>query len=84
MDIVVVGAGASGLVAGIFAKNSTNRVTILERYDKSAKKILVTGNGRCNYWNEDFDNSHFNSSNDMFLRIGLSIYLACSFLERGR
>ena len=67
MDIVVVGAGASGLVAGIFAKNSTNRVTILERYDKSAKKILVTGNGRCNYWNEDFDNSHFNSSNDMFL-----------------
>ena len=41
MDIVVIGAGASGLVAGIFAKNDTNRVTILERYDKSAKKILV-------------------------------------------
>ena len=68
MDIVVIGAGASGLVASIFAKNSNNNVTILERYNKSAKKILVTGNGRCNYWNEDFDNSHFYSNNDSFIK----------------
>ena len=68
MDIVVIGAGASGLVASIFAKNDTNKVTILERFDKSAKKILVTGNGRCNYWNEDFDNIHFNSNNIEFLK----------------
>jgi len=68
MDIVVIGAGASGLVASIFAKNNTNTVTILERFDKSAKKILVTGNGRCNYWNEDFDNNHFHSSNQEFIK----------------
>ena len=68
MDIVVVGAGASGLVAGISAKNFSNNVTILERFDKSAKKILVTGNGRCNYWNEDFDSKHFHSSNNEFLK----------------
>ena len=68
MDIVVIGAGASGLVASIFAKNNTNKVTVLERYDKSAKKILVTGNGRCNYWNEDFENIHFYSNNKEFIK----------------
>lgn len=68
MDIVVIGAGASGLVAGIFAKDNSNNVTVLERYEKSAKKILVTGNGRCNYWNEDFDNNHFYSENKDFIK----------------
>ena len=68
MDIVVIGAGASGLVASIFAKKETNNVLVLERYDKSAKKILVTGNGRCNYWNEDFNNIHFHSNNPSFIK----------------
>ena len=68
MDIVIIGGGASGLVAGIFACNGKNKVTVLERNDKSAKKILVTGNGRCNYWNEDFDNKHFYSNNSDFIK----------------
>lgn len=68
MDIVIIGAGASGLVASIFAKNKSNNVIVLERYEKSAKKILVTGNGRCNYWNLDFDNKHFYSSNKDFIK----------------
>ena len=68
MDIVIIGAGASGLVASIFAKKENNNVVILERYDKIAKKILVTCNGRCNYWNEDFDNNHFYSNNKDFLK----------------
>lgn len=68
MDIVIIGAGASGLVASIFAKNNNNKVTVLERYEKSAKKILVTGNGRCNYWNEFFDNSKFYSNNLEFIK----------------
>ncbi len=68
MEIVIIGAGASGLVAGYFAKNGSNNVTILERFNKSAKKILVTGNGRCNYWNEDFNNNHFHSTNQNFIK----------------
>ena len=68
MDIVVIGSGASGLVSSIFAKNSNNNVTVLERYEKSGKKILVTGNGRCNYWNEDFNNNHFYSNNLDFIK----------------
>ncbi len=68
MDIVIIGAGASGLVASIFAKSKDNKVTILEKLDRSGKKILVTGNGRCNYWNQDFDNKHFYSNNNDFIK----------------
>ena len=68
MDIVIIGAGASGLVASIFAKSKDNNVTVLERYEKSGKKILVTGNGRCNYWNDDFDNKHFYSNDSEFIK----------------
>ncbi len=49
--IIVIGGGASGLVAAIAAKYSKADVTILERNPKIAKKILATGNGRCNYTN---------------------------------
>jgi len=63
-DVVVIGGGASGLVAAIFAANGGRRVTILERNNVCGKKILVTGNGRCNYWNEDMDISYY-FSNDL-------------------
>lgn len=61
--ILIVGAGASGLVASIYAKNENNEVILLERNQEPAKKILVTGNGRCNYYNEDQNLSHYNSDN---------------------
>lgn len=60
--VVVIGGGASGLVASILASNS-NEVTILEGNDKCGKKILLTGNGRCNYWNEDISIDHYNTNN---------------------
>ena len=59
--IVVIGGGASGIVAAIFAARKGNEVTILEKNESCAKKILVTGNGRCNYWNEDQDIKHYKS-----------------------
>ena len=48
-DIMVIGAGASGLVAAISAArtNNKNKITIFERMDRPGKKILATGNGRC-------------------------------------
>lgn len=59
--IIVIGAGASGLIAAIFAKKCGNDVTILEKNDVCGKKILATGNGRCNFWNEDQSLEHYRS-----------------------
>lgn len=50
-DVTVVGAGASGLTAAIFAARAGARTAILEHKDKIGKKILATGNGKCNYTN---------------------------------
>ncbi|MBQ2042064.1 MAG: aminoacetone oxidase family FAD-binding enzyme [Firmicutes bacterium] len=50
-DIIVVGAGASGLAAAFAAAQRGQRVIVLERNDTPAKKLLATGNGRCNFSN---------------------------------
>lgn len=50
-DILVIGGGASGLVAAIVAARKGKQVTIIEHKDKLGKKILATGNGKCNYTN---------------------------------
>ena len=62
--ILIIGAGASGLIASIYAKEENNEVILLERNPEPAKKILVTGNGRCNYYNEDQNITHYNSNNN--------------------
>lgn len=53
-DVIIVGAGASGMMAAITAASHHKKVLLLERMDKLGKKILATGNGRCNlsnaYW----------------------------------
>lgn len=58
--VIIIGGGASGLVTAIFA-SLNNDVTILEKNSKCGKKILATGNGKCNYFNDDFTSSHFNT-----------------------
>ena len=62
-DIMVIGGGASGLVAAIYASKLGKKVTILEKNKVCGKKILITGNGKCNYYNEDQDISHYHSNN---------------------
>ena len=56
--VVVIGGGASGVIAAIKASNN-NDVTILEGNDKLLKKLLLTGNGKCNYWNESIDETKY-------------------------
>lgn len=65
--VVIIGGGASGLISSIFAKNKDNEVIILERNSICGKKILATGNGRCNYWNEDQNLRHYNSTSKNLL-----------------
>lgn len=65
--IVIIGGGAAGLIAAIHAKRKNNRVTILEKNSVCGKKILATGNGKCNYWNEEQSIDHYHSSNQAIL-----------------
>ena len=51
-DVIVIGAGASGLMAAYAAAKNGNRVTVLERNEKAGKKIYITGKGRCNVTND--------------------------------
>lgn len=60
-DVIIIGAGASGIVSSIFAKKSNNKVIVLERNDKSLRKLLMTGNGRCNYMNEEYNTKKYHS-----------------------
>ncbi len=60
MDVIVIGAGASGIIAALRLNKKAN-VTLLEKNDKCCKKILITGNGKCNYWNSNIDINKYNT-----------------------
>lgn len=62
MKTAIVGGGVSGVIAAIYAARNNKDVIILERNDKLLKKLLLTGNGRCNYFNDDQNISHYHSS----------------------
>lgn len=61
--VAVVGAGASGMVAAIRAARGGAEVTLFEKNDRVGKKILATGNGKCNISNLEFDTDHYYCSN---------------------
>lgn len=60
--IIVVGGGASGIVAAISAKRNGSPVVICERMPRLGKKVLASGNGRCNLLNDKLDESFYNKS----------------------
>ncbi len=66
-DVIIVGAGASGLTAGIQAAKSGASVLILEHMDKAGKKILVTGNGKCNFTNQKQGIAYYRGKNPAFV-----------------
>ena len=59
--VIIIGGGASGIVCGILAKRVNNQVTVLERNTAPLKKLLMTGNGKCNYFNEVFNKNCYHS-----------------------
>ena len=65
MKVIVIGGGASGLVSAIYAYDNGCDVTIIEKNNTLGKKILVTGNGRCNYFNDDFSSRHYVSESNI-------------------
>ncbi len=63
MKIAVIGGGASGLMAAITAARKGAEVTVYEKLNKVGKKILATGNGRCNYTNMNMSIDRYHGKN---------------------
>lgn len=61
-DIAIIGGGASGMAAAITAARSGVSVCIIEKKDRVGRKLLTTGNGRCNLSNRDMALSHYHGS----------------------
>ncbi|AKL96803.1 flavoprotein [Clostridium aceticum] len=66
LHVLVIGGGAAGLTAAIAAARNGASVTILEKMDRVGKKILATGNGRCNLTNMNMDLKFFHGKNVRF------------------
>ena len=69
--VVVVGAGASGIIAALKASEK-NKVIIVEKNDKIGKKLLLTGNGRCNYWHDNISINNYETDDTNNLDVILS------------
>ncbi len=67
--VIVIGGGPSGMMAAITAARNGGSVTILERNDRVGKKILSTGNGKCNFTNRNQDISNYHGDPDFISKI---------------
>ena len=87
MKTVIVGGGAAGMMAGIFAARSGDEVILLEKNEKLGKKVYITGKGRCNLTNACDDETFFDSvvTNPKFLYsayYGFNSYAVMDFFEQ--
>jgi predicted Rossmann fold flavoprotein len=79
-DVIVIGAGAAGLMAALRAGQRGRRVLLLDHADEPGKKILISGGGRCNFTNTGTVPDRFFSANPAFCRSALSRYTQHDFL----
>ena len=79
--VTVLGGGCSGMIAAIRAARGGARVLLLERKDRIGKKLLATGNGRCNLSNTDLALSRFHGGDRAFVAAVLSVFPAASAID---
>nr|WP_026470957.1 NAD(P)/FAD-dependent oxidoreductase [Alkanindiges illinoisensis] len=79
-DVIIIGAGASGLMCAAIAAKRGRRVLVLERANKVGKKILMSGGGRCNFTNLYVEPENYLSHNPHFVISALSRYTQWDFL----
>lgn len=80
-EIIVLGAGAAGLMCAITAANRGRRVLVLEKSNKPGKKILMSGGGRCNFTNLYVEPENYISENPHFCKSALSSYSQWDFIS---
>jgi hypothetical protein len=80
-DVIVLGAGAAGLMCAAVAGQRGRRVVVLDHGGQPGRKILISGGGRCNFTNLHCGPSHFLSENKHFAKSALALYPPQHFLE---
>lgn len=80
-DVLILGAGAAGLMAAIEAGRRGRRIAVLERASRPGKKILISGGGRCNFTNLHTRPDNFLSANPHFAKSALARYTPADFIQ---
>ena len=80
-DVIILGAGAAGLMCAARAGKRGLRVVVLEKAEKPGKKILISGGGRCNFTNVDAGPANYLSNNPHFAKSALARYSPQDFIE---
>ena len=80
-DVVIIGAGAAGLMCAIEAGKRGRRVVVIEHASKPAEKIRISGGGRCNFTNLHASPDHYLSQNPRYCVSALSRYTAQDFIS---
>jgi predicted Rossmann fold flavoprotein len=79
-DVLILGAGAAGLLCAAEAGKRGRRVAIIERADRAGKKILISGGGRCNFTNIHSQPDNFISANPHFAKSALARHTPSDFI----
>lgn len=80
-DVIIVGAGAAGLMCAIEAGKRHRKVIVLDHANKAGKKILMSGGGRCNFTNYHINPLDYISHNPHFCKSALSRYTQWDFID---
>jgi len=80
-DVIVIGAGAAGLMCAIEAGKRNKKVLIIEHTSKIGEKIRISGGGRCNFTNKYSNSENFLSNNKHFCKSAFSKYTQNNFID---
>lgn len=81
MDLVIIGAGASGLMCGIEAGKRNRSVLIIDHARQPGEKIRISGGGHCNFTNINLQCENYNSSNPHFCKSAIARYTPYNFID---
>ena len=80
-DVIIIGAGAAGMMSAIEAGKRGRKVLLVDHYKKIGEKIRISGGGRCNFTNIHTNPNKFLSQNPKFIRSALSQYTQNDFIN---